>query len=237
MDEIIRAIPVFGTLTNAGAIVAGGALGLLLRSRFPERLSVITFQAMGLFSLTLGFSMAAKSTNPLILVFSIVVGAVFGELLDLEERTNRLAELAQQRLAANDEGFAKALVTTFLLFGMGSMGVLGSIEEGLGGYPTLLFAKALLDGVASIALGAALGAGVLLAAFPLALYQSSITLLASMLSGILTPPVMNEISATGGLMILAIGFSLLGIVRIRVMNLLPGIIVAAILGHFLLTHR
>ncbi len=233
MEELLSFIPVLGSLANSAAVLVGGCLGLLLRSRFPERLSTITFQAMGLFTLSLGVSMAIKSTNPLVLVFSILPGAVIGELLRLEERTNRMAEKVQQRFAAGDTGFARGLVTTFMLFAMGSMGVLGAIEEGLGGAPTLLFTKSMLDGVASVALAAALGPGVLVAALPLGIYQGSITLLAGQLSGVLTPPVMNELSATGGLMIMAIGFSLLEIVKIKIMNLLPGIVVAAVLGYIL----
>ena len=231
MESTVATIPILGSLANSGAILAGGFLGVLLRSRFPERLSTIAFQVMGLFSLSLGVSMASKSANSLVLIFIIVAGAMAGELLRLEDHTDRMATKLKQRFAAHDEGFSQAFMTTFLLFAMGSMGILGAIEEGLGKGPHLLYIKAMLDGAASMILAATLGPGVLVAALPLGVYQGSIALLAGQLAGVLTPPVVNEISAVGGLMIMGIGLSLMGVLKIKTMNLMPSIVVAAILGY------
>ena len=233
MKSWITHIPILGTLANAAAVVAGGTLGLLLRSRLPQRHAETAFQAIGLFTLFLGIHMAAKTQNFLVLIFSLVLGALTGEALNLEKRLDDLAEGIRRRLRCGNDRFVQGFVTAFLLFCTGSMTLLGAIEEGLGGYPNLLFAKSVLDGFSSVALAASLGAGVVAAAVPLLLFQGGITLGARAFQALLSQPVIDEISAVGGILLLGLGLSLLEIRKLRVLNLLPALLYAALLASFL----
>ncbi|MCF7935252.1 MAG: DUF554 domain-containing protein [Synergistales bacterium] len=234
MDELIRAIPIFGTIVNALAIVAGGTLGLLLHKRFPKAWTEITFQGIGLFTIVLGIRMAISSQSVLILVFSIVVGGVFGAAAKLEDRLNTAVGRIQRRFAASSDRFVEGVMTPFLLFCTGSMTILGAIEEGLGGFPNLLLAKSLLDGMSSIAFAASLGAGVLLSAVPLLLFQGGITLFAAFLEPILTEAVITEVTAVGGLMLLGLGLNIMELKTIRVLDMLPSLVAAGVLASLFL---
>jgi len=219
-----------GTLVNVGTVILGSSLGLLLHARLPRKLIVIVFQVIGLFTLFLGFSMALKTTNFLIMVFSGALGAIIGELCQIERGINRLGEGLKHRLKSENDKFAEGLVTAFLLFCMGSMTILGAFEEGLGGKPNLLLAKSLLDGFSSMALAAGLGVGVLLAVVPLLIYQGGLTLLAGLLGDVLTTPVVNEMTAVGGLLLIGLGLTILEIKTVKVVNMLPALVVAIILA-------
>ncbi|HPC36609.1 MAG TPA: DUF554 domain-containing protein [Candidatus Marinimicrobia bacterium] len=219
-----------GTLVNVGTVIVGSSLGLLLHTRLPRKFTVIVFQVIGLFTLFLGFSMALKTTNFLVMVFSGALGAVLGELCKLEEGINNLGENLKHRLKSDNDKFAEGLVTAFLMFCMGSMTILGALEEGMGGKPNLLLAKSLLDGFSSMILASGLGIGVLLSVIPLFIYQGGLTLLASLLGDVLNPTVINEMTAVGGLMLIGLGFNILEIKTIKVINMLPGLIVAIILA-------
>lgn len=229
-QDIVSAIPVFGTLVNALAIIAGSLLGMAIHSRMPRRLTKITFQAFGLFSLFLGIQMAFRSQNMLVLIFSIVLGSVTGELMNIDGGMRAVSNHLKSRLKNSGDRFTEGFITAVLLFCVGSIAVLGALEEGLGGFPNLLLAKAFMDGASSIALSASFGAGVLFSAVPLFLYQGGLTLLAGEMSGLLTQTVINEITAAGGLMIMGIGLSILEIQQIKVINMLPGLLYAAIIG-------
>ena len=141
--------------------------------------------------------MASKTGNFLVMIFSIVPGAIIGELLNIEGRVDRLSRFLKRAVGSGDDYFSEGFVTSFLLFCMGSMTILGAIEEGLGGRPDLLLAKSVLDGFSSIALSASLGVGVLFSAIPLLIYQGGITLFASSLHHVLTPKLINEVTAVG----------------------------------------
>lgn len=140
-----------GTLINVGAIILGGSIGLLFRTKIPERLFKIVFQAIGVFTLYLGISMALKANELLIMVFSLVLGSLFGELLRLEERVETLSERLKKRVGSGDANFSTGLLTAFMLFCMGAMTIVGSLEEGMGKEPTLLLTKSLMDGISSVA--------------------------------------------------------------------------------------
>lgn len=219
-----------GTLVNVGTVILGSSLGLLLHTRLPRKLIIIVFQVIGLFTLFLGFSMALKTANFLIMIFSGAIGAVIGELCQIERGINRLGENIKRRLKSDNDKFAEGLVTAFLLFCMGSMTILGAFEEGLGGKPNLLLAKSLLDGFSSMALAAGLGVGVLLAVVPLLIYQGGLTLLAGLLGDILTTPIVNEMTAVGGLLLIGLGLTILEIKIVKVVNMLPSLVVAIILA-------
>ena len=233
MNEWIQHIPVCGSLANAAAVLAGGSFGLLMRSRLPQRHVETAFHAIGLFTLFLGIHMAAKTQNFLVLIFSLVLGALTGEALNLEKRLDNFAEGLRQRFRCENDRFVQGFVTAFLLFCTGSMTILGAIEEGLGGYPNLLLAKTVLDGFSSVALAASLGPGVVAASVPLLLFQGGLTLGARAFQSLLSQPVIDEMSAVGGILLLGLGLSLLEIRRFRVLNLLPGLLFAAALSSLL----
>jgi uncharacterized membrane protein YqgA involved in biofilm formation len=235
-----------GTLINVGAVIVGSLVGLFFHARLPKRFTTVAFQGIGLFTLFIGFTMAAKTRSLLVLVFSIVLGAISGELLDIDRLLNRFGGWLRTKLERKDihhkdtktqseeppdrSRFAEGLVTAFLLFCMGSMTVLGAIEEGLGGRPNLLAAKSVLDGFASLALAASLGIGVLFSVIPLLLYQGGLTLLAGSLHAVMSDVVVNEVSAAGGLILIGLGITILEIKQLKVLNMLPALVFAGVLA-------
>jgi hypothetical protein len=214
-----------GTLINIAAVIAGGGIGLLFRSRLPERITNTFFQAVGLFTLFLGFSMSLKTNNPLLLIFSLILGALVGTLLKLQERMEQSGNTLQQKLKLKGGRFSEGLVTAFLMFCMGSMTILGAIEEGLGNEPKLLLIKSLMDGFSSIALSAALGIGVIFSVIPLLIYQGGLTLLAAWLGHSVSELMVNEITAVGGILLIGLGITILGIKKIEVLNLIPALLI------------
>ena len=213
-----------GTLVNVAAVLAGSLLGLLIKNRMPKRLTEIVFQVLGLFTLFLGVSMALKTNHLIYLIFSLLLGGISGELLRLEERMDRFGAFLKRKLPGNNERFQEGLITAFLLFCMGSMTILGAIEEGINNNPDLLLTKSLMDGFSSIALAAALGVGVLLSAIPLLIFQGGLTLLASSVQDFLLPEMIAEITAVGGVMLIGLGINILGIKKLRIMNMLPALL-------------
>ncbi len=222
-----------GTIVNTGTVVGGALIGVLIHSRMPERITKTTFQGIGLFTLYIGFTMAMKTQNVLVMVFSIVLGAISGELLNLEARMEKVSEWGKRKVGSKNDKFTEGFVTAFMLFCMGSMTILGSIEEGLGGEPTLLLAKSFLDGFGAVALASSLGIGVLFSAVPLFFYQGGLTLLAGLVQGYLTEPIINEVSAVGGLMLIGLGITILEIKKLKILNLLPALVFAGIFAYFM----
>lgn len=223
-----------GTLINAAAVIVGGAVGLLIHTRMPKKIVHICFQAIGLFTLFLGVNMAFKTSQFLILIFSVVMGSIIGEWIDLDRQLHRFSGWLKRKVKSNNAKFSDGFVTSFLLFCMGSMAILGAIEEGLGNTPNLLLAKSLLDGFSSIALAASMGIGVLFAAVPLVLYQGGLTLFATFVEPYLTEAIINELTAVGGLLLIGLGINLLEIKTIKVTNMLPALIIAVVLASIFL---
>lgn len=217
-----------GTFINTGAIVAGATLGVALGGRLPEKVTRTVMQGIGLFTLLLGVKMALTESGALIVIFSIVLGAVIGELLDIEAALERLGKWAEERFSRESThgSFGKAFVSTTLLYCVGPMAITGAITDGLQGDYTILLTKSMMDGLSAIAFASALGIGVGLSAVTVFLYQGGLTLLASLVSSWMTQSVINDMTAVGGILIAAIGINILEIIRIRVGNLLPGLFVA-----------
>lgn len=213
-----------GTIINVLAIIAGSSVGLLLKRKLPERYTRIVFQAIGLFTIFLGIKMTLSSHHIIYLIFSLVLGSITGEMLRLDKQIDRFSNFIRIKLKSDNEKFAEGFISSFLLFCMGSMTVLGAIEEGLGNEPKLLIAKSIMDGFSSIALASAMGIGVLLSAVPLLLYQGSITVFATYFHENLTELYVNEITAVGGIMLLGLGISILDIKKINIINMLPGLL-------------
>jgi uncharacterized membrane protein YqgA involved in biofilm formation len=223
-------MPAWGTIANVAAIVLGGGIGMLARGRMPERCQTIVFQGLGLCVLLVGVKMALGFTNPLLPIFSVAAGGILGELIDIEGRFERLAEWVKTAVRSNNAHFVDGMVSASLLYCVGPMAILGSFDDGLRGDASVLFTKSMLDGFASIAFAAAYGVGVLFSIFPLAIYQFSLTFFASLLQGLFPPQVVAQLTATGGVLIMGIGFNLLGAVKIRISNLLPALLVIIVLA-------
>jgi len=221
-----------GTLINAVAIIVGSILGILLNKRLPERFIKIVFQSIGLFTLFIGVFMALKTENLFLMVISIVSGGIIGEWINIDKFINQFGEKMKRNFKAKNSRFSEGMVTAFLLFCMGSVTILGAIEEGLGGKPNLLLAKSVLDGVSSIALAAALGFGVAFSVIPLLIYQGGLTLLAAYFGDYFAESIINELTGIGGLMLIGLGINILEIKQLKILNMLPSLLIIVILVYF-----
>ena len=223
-----------GTLLNIAAIVAGSILGLLFGARIPEKLKETVIAGMGIFIAAMGIQMFLKTENPLIVLGALLLGTLLGEWWRIEDGIHRLGEFLEQRFSREaDDGsnkFVRGFLTASLLFCIGPIAVLGSIQDGLTGDYSLLAVKSVLDGFASIAFASTLGIGVAFSSLILLIYQGGISLMAAQLDAIVTTSMMNELTATGGILLIAIGISnLLEIKKIRAGNMLPALLVAPII--------
>lgn len=225
-----------GTLINAGAIIVGGTIGLLAHSKLPAKITKISFQAIGIFTMFVGIQMALKSNNYVLIVFSLLLGAIIGELFDFEQKLQRLSKKFTRKNSDSSEQFTQAVITTFILYCMGSMAILGAIEDGLGYKPNLLIAKSILDGFSSIALAAAFGPGVIVSVIPLILFQGGITLGASYITNVVGEPIIVELSAVGGLLLIGLSLSILEIKKIHVTNMLPSLIIVLVAGFIMMKY-
>ncbi len=220
-----------GTLVNALAVTVGGLAGVALRHRFPERAREIVMTGVGLATLLIGFQMALQTANVLGVIASLVVGGLIGEALHIEEGIEALGRWAERLYGteAQESTVAAAFVTSSLLFCVGPMTVLGAIQDGLGQTPVLLYTKSLLDGISAVAIGAALGAGVLLSAGTVLIYQGALTLAAGAVHAFMTEEMTRELTSTGGVLIVGLGLGILRIRKIRVGSLLPALAVSVLL--------
>ena len=222
-----------GTIVNVGTVLVGSAIGLMVRSRLPERYTKVIFQVFGLFTIFLGVKMALETQNIMIMIFSLLIGTLLGEWMNLDNGMSRFAEFIKRKAKSKNDRFSEGLITAFLVFCMGSMTVLGAIEEGLGGKPNLLLTKSLMDGFSSMALASALGFGVMFSVIPLLIYQGGLTLFAGYLSSVLSESVLAELTGVGGILMIGLGIMLLDIRKVRVMNMLPSLVVVVLLALWL----
>lgn len=214
-----------GTIVNALAVILGSSVGLLLRRGLPERMRGIVFQGIGICTLLIGMQLALKVENLLVLVFAVLLGGLLGEWARLEDRLKDLGERLRQRLKSSEGRFTEGLLMAFLIFCVGSMTVVGALEEGTTGNPQLLYVKSVLDGFTSIALAATYGIGVLFSVVPLLLYQIGLTLLAGAIEPLLGAAVLSQMTAVGGVLILGIALNVLEIRTVRVTNFLPALLI------------
>jgi len=241
-----------GTILNSAAVLAGSVVGLLLKclaarfsSRLPsgsgalgERLQDIIMKGVALCVLFIGISGSLKGNNTLVAILSMVLGAIVGELLNLDRRMMALGDWVQKKTArlVRGEGSAsvsEGFVTASLLFCVGAMAIVGSLENGLTGNYETLQAKSLLDGISSIVFSSSLGIGVAFSAVAIFLYQGSISLLASFLAPFLSHAVIAEMTCVGSLLIVALALNMLNLTKIKVMNLVPAIFFPILLCTFM----
>lgn len=214
-----------GTIVNVATICVGALIGRYAGRFVPERMRRTVMSSLGLAVLLIGLQLALQSRQPMIVIGSLILGGILGELLKIELRLESFGGWLQNRFSRAGN-IAEGFVAASLLYCVGAMAIMGSLQDGFSGKPTILYAKAALDGVASIALASTLGIGVLFSAIPVALYQGSITLAAGSAKTMLTEAVVLEMNAVGGLLIAAIGLDLIGIKRLPVGNMLPAVFVA-----------
>lgn len=241
-----------GTIVNAGAIIIGGAIGLLLKKGLPKKMADTLMIGLGLCTLYIGISGCLEGENTLVLIVSMVVGTILGEAIDLDDKINKLGNFLEKKFGGKKKdvtgvteedasggrntesrtaavsqnrkvSLAEGFVTSSLLFCVGAMAIVGSLQSGLTGNHETLYAKSVLDFVAAIIFASTLGAGVMLSASLLFLYQGSITLLAQFIEPLLTDPVIAEMNCVGNVIIIGLAMNMLGISKFKVMNFVPAI--------------
>jgi uncharacterized membrane protein YqgA involved in biofilm formation len=224
-----------GTLVNVATIVIGGALGSVMGSRIPERIRSTVVSGLGLFTLAYGLSMFLDTQNALLVCGSLLIGALLGEWWRIEDGLTNLGIWLQTRFIrsdnAEDQGrFVKGFVMASLVFCIGPMAILGSIQDGLTGDYNMLAVKSILDGFAALAFASSLGVGVIFSSVMIFVYQGSITLLANQVQSIVTEPMMVEMNAVGGVIVMGIAIgSLLELRKIRIGSFLPALVIAPLL--------
>ncbi|GAD13283.1 membrane protein [Geobacillus kaustophilus GBlys] len=220
-----------GTIVNGVSIIAGALIGKWLH-RIPERVKETVMGGIGLAVALLGIQMGMKSEQFLVVIFSLVFGGILGEWWNWEEKLNRLGQWLEVKVSGNGQGsIAKGFVSATLLFVIGAMAIVGALDSGLRGDHSVLYTKSILDGFASVILTTTLGIGVIFSALPVVVYEGSIALLATQIERFVPKEVLDsfiaESTATGGILIMAIGLNMLGLTNIRVANLLPSILITA----------
>ena len=221
-----------GTIVNFAAIIVGGTLGTKFKSILPQRVITLLFQVFGLFTLYLGITMGLKTQNALLIAFSLILGALTGSVINLQEKTDKLGDKIKNKLNLKGDRFTEGFMIASLLFCMGPVAILGSIEEGINGESKLLLIKSLMDGIASMALASSLGIGVAFSAIPILIYQGSLTLFAKWMGTSFNQTMVNEVSAVGGILLLGMGISILEIKKINVIDFITALIYIVPLVYF-----
>lgn len=218
-----------GPVVNAAAAVVGGAIGLLLRGRLWQHISGSMLKVMGVCTLVLGIQGALKTDDFLMLILCAAVGTLMGELLRIEDGLNRLGAWVEARVKGGGQ-VAEGLVTATLLYCVGAMTIVGSLESGLTGDHTTLYIKSILDGIAAILLASTLGVGVLMAGIPVLLLQGGIALAAGWISPWISDALITGVTAVGGVLIVCIGINMAGLTRekLRTANMLPALVLPAL---------
>ncbi|MDH6307103.1 putative membrane protein YqgA involved in biofilm formation [Dysgonomonas sp. PFB1-18] len=228
-----------GTLVNTGAIVGGSLLGLMIRSRLSERMTAIVFQGIGLVTIAIGVSMSLQTKDMILVVVSIVSGAILGQAVDIDKYLRRFSDYLRSKTRkeklADDAGqnrFTEGFVTASMLFCVGSMAILGAIEDGMGKNPDILLTKSVMDGISSVALAASFGVCILFSSIPVLIYQGSLTLFAAFIMRYMSDDMTANMTGVGGILLIGLGISILKIKDINVTNMLPALVIIVILSYF-----
>jgi uncharacterized membrane protein YqgA involved in biofilm formation len=243
-----------GTLVNTGAVIVGSLVGMAIHSRLPQRYVNIVFQGIGLITIGIGVSMSLKSGNILLAVISVVAGAVIGEWLGIDRGLEKFSHLLQRKAGGKNADlpdpaetavddtpaaerktassrFTEGFITASMLFCVGSMSILGAIEDGTGQTPNLFFTKSIMDGMSSIILASSFGIAILFSSASVLVYQGGLTLLAGFLMHYMSDAMVADMTAVGGLMLVGLGLNILKIKSINVVNMLPALVVAVLLSY------
>ena len=214
-----------GTIVNVAAIIVGSLLGFLIKGGIPKKVSDTVIQGLALSTMLIGILNAVKVNNLMLLIISMVIGSAIGEAIDIDRFLNNVGDMIEIKLNGRGGKVSQGFVTSSLLFCVGAMAIVGSLNSGLKGDNSTLFSKSILDFVFSLISASSLGIGVLLSSVSVFLYQGTITLLASGLKGFLIDSVITDMSAVGGLLIIGISFNMLGMSKIKVANFLPAMFI------------
>ena len=225
-----------GTTVNAIAVIIGSSIGLLLKKGIPQRFSDSIMKAVALCVIYIGIDGCLKGENTLIAIISMAAGALIGELLKLDDGLNGLGKKLEKKFSKNNEeesSIAKGFVTASLLFCVGAMAIVGSLESGISGNHEILFSKSLLDFISSIIFSASMGIGVMFSAVAVFVYQGIITVLAQFVGPYLSDAVIAEMTCTGSILIIALGLNMLGVTKLKVMNYIPAVFLPILLCLFM----
>ncbi|MGB5988103.1 MAG: DUF554 domain-containing protein [Desulfobacterales bacterium] len=214
-----------GTVVNTLSIIAGSLLGLLFRGKIPQKYSQTIMHGIGLAVVLIGIKSALKTDAILMVIISLAVGSLLGELLGIEDKLDQMGNWIGRRISKDSSGISKGFVSASLLYCVGAMAIIGAMESGLTGNHQTLFAKSILDGIGSVLFASTLGIGVLFSAASVFVYQGFLTLTAAWIKPFLSAEVVAQMSAIGGLLIVAIGISLLEIKKVKIGNMLPAIFI------------
>lgn len=223
-----------GTIVNCITIAVGCFLGLIAKGKIPERIGDTIMKGLALCTMYIGISGALEGNDTLQMIISIAVGALIGEIIDIDKWLEKLGAFLESKFNKKGKSgsIAQGFITSSLLFCVGAMAIVGSLESGLKGDNTTLFTKSILDGISSIIFTSTLGIGVIFSIGTVLIYQGGIALCAGMLSNVLSSLVITNMSAVGGLLILGLGLNILGVTKIKIANMLPAIFIPIIFGLF-----
>jgi len=221
-----------GALINAGTVIVGGLLGLTIGEELKKKVNEkFVFDVVGVFTILLGVSMGLKMEHPVSLILGSLLGTLIGEAAKLQEKIERGSELIKKKVGRGST-FSEGLLTAFITFCVGPMTVVGSILDGMGEH-SIIITKAIMDGFVAIAYAAAMGVGVVFSALPLLLFQGSLAVIGALMGNVIPATFLNDLTASGGLILLALGITLLNIKRIKVANMLPSLVFVPALSYVL----
>lgn len=212
-----------GTVVNSLAVIVGGLVGILFKNVIPDKISEALLKASGLAVITIGIKLGLVGENLTLLILSIIIGTAIGELINIEGKLDKFGEFIESKMKNKGSNVTLGFITCTLVYCVGSMAIVGSIQSGLSGNHEILFSKALIDGIMSVSMAVSMGIGVVFSSISIFIYQGTITMLAQSMQALLSEVVVNEMTAVGGVLIMAIGLNFLEIKRIKVGNMLPAI--------------
>lgn len=215
----------FGVIVNSLAVAVGGLIGILIGKGIPDKIKETVFTGLALCVMLIGISGAIKGQDTILVILSIVIGGIIGEIIDIDLRLRKLGDNLQSKFQGKHGKFSEGFVVSTLLMCIGAMAIVGSLESGLTGNNSTLFAKSVIDGCSAIILSSTYGIGVVFTGVSIFIYQGLIALSAALIKGILVESVITNITAVGSLLILGLGFNMLNLTKIKVANLLPAVLV------------
>ncbi|MEE9552829.1 MAG: DUF554 domain-containing protein [candidate division Zixibacteria bacterium] len=223
-----------GYIINTFTVLIGSGLGLLIGAKLPEKIKKIILSGLGLSTIVIGIQMALETQKLLLIVGSLILGGIVGQLIGIEEWLERVGEKLKVKVGSTSGTFVLGFVTASLLFCTGPMTIVGSLEDGYARTADLIYIKSVMDGAAAVALTASMGIGVIFSALTVLIFQGALTYFGMAMGDFINPVVLSELSAAGGILILGIGINILGIAKIRVGNFLPALAFAALFAWWLL---
>lgn len=230
-----------GTLVNAGAVILGSTVGIVIHSRLPQKMINIIFQGIGLFTGVIGISMSLRSDNMILIIISIALGSIIGQGIDIEKYLRKFSENIHRKYSgkakvkqedSSTNRFTEGFVTASMLFCVGSMSILGAIEDGMGNTPNLLFTKSIMDGISAVALAASFGICIAFSSIPLLIYQGGLTVFAGFIMRYMSDIMIADMTAVGGILLIGLAINILKIKDINVINMLPSLVIVVILSYF-----